>query len=235
VTQLKRALITVMAVALLLPSAVSGHDGHTLAILESDSTTRFGYDRYIPVCLHTNYDGPTGDWDLTYKPHATVNNAMQQWNAIGGEFAFYRANEECDWLAYNHDDPFVQIGYSAAYDHMQTQTLLHCSPVFGCNQPWTYITGPYVDSTGSNVIPIWINPNQPWFWGTGDVPSDKYDAWTALEHELGHVLALKHTEAVSACGEGLDVMMECFYMNQENRSLSVHDINGYAHFYGFTH
>lgn len=237
---MKRLLTLVAAIALVLATAAPSlaHDDHYSEILESDGSQGSGYNRYIPVCLHSNFDG-TGGWDLAYGPHAALNAAMGQWNSIGGELFFYRTDSDCDWLSTNHDDPFVQVGYSGVDigDPMQVRLKTWYSSMI----PAGYHTGPYVEDifgNGSNIIPIWINDigtASPFYWGTGTLPSGYYDGWTMLEHELGHVVGINHTEAISACGEGPDVMISCFWTGQTNRPLSAHDINGYIKWYGIVH
>ena len=215
---MKRLVSVILAVILSIAAAApaSAHSqGYPVPYMIHPGA---GFNYYIPVCLHNNISGWTGDWNLSDPVHATINRALHLWDdyavATGGELYFYRSNTECGALA-AEDVPYVQVGYSG-YDIgavMRTDTYHELT------------------SRGSRVMlsAIWINEvGENFYYGTG-TPSAN-DAWTMLGHEFGHASQIAHY-VPDFCGQGLDIMVSCFSAGQTNRALSSHDKSHYNYWY----
>lgn len=211
----RRLALAVVLMALLLPTTVLASDNAGIGHWKSYSGS--GYTYHIPVCLHSNFNGPT--WDLSNPRHAALNAAMHRWNDIGGELYFYRTNTTCQYL-YDHSIPYLQVGWSNYLpDDAWGRADIYD---WWCNaqqNDWCVLRAA-----------VWLNANagHPLHFGTGTVPPDRMDGESLLSHEIGHTLMLSHSSATA------DIMYQYLPIGSA-KSLTAHDISGYQFWYGSTH
>jgi len=148
-----------------------------------------GYYAHIPVCLHSNFDGPT--WDLSNPKHARANDAIGLWNAIGADIYLYRTNSTCQYL-HNNGTAYVQIGFGSAawqasYEgYGLNQDIVRTGSESTLCDEWE----PFRDCRKQSAI--WLNPSWglPWSF-TNNAPRSFYtEAEAVIVHELGHIMEL---------------------------------------------
>lgn len=72
--------------------------------------------------------------------------------------------------------------------------------------------------------------NRPWYVGTGDAPSNKYDWWGAVAHEFGHATGWSghfgSTKSICASNSGPNTMCPTHFLGTEwMRTLATHDVH----------
>lgn len=179
---------------------------------------RNGYRYEIPVCLGAGMGSTT--WNLLFSRQARLNDAMNEWNSIGGELRFFRGGWSCaDYEAAGQ--PYVKVNVlsntpTEALGYAEMRTTL-------CWEHWGF--------NCHNRAEIWIDASYPLWWSSNpDVPSGYQDGLTVWLHELGHTIHLSHVDGPT------DNLMYCCGVALGRRvHVGGDPAIGYTHYYGWTH
>lgn len=224
----RRLLALLIAVSTLLTMAApvsADAGGPSWSTIHRGYLTRVGgaYKHYIPVCLETSVYGPT--WNVSLHPnHARMVNAIDTWNAIGGELFYYPYSVTCQSLR-DGGGPFLSI------------RKLSQSPLGTTTGTGTFCVEKWSNSCSKEVVITYDStPAYPWWTGYSAPPDGTYDFWSLMLHELGHSMRCGGDNQHSP--NSADVMYATLgHHGVDDRKiiLTANDKLCYTHYYGTTH
>lgn len=156
---------------------------------------------------NTLYFYPYYGFGTTTRQH--FNHAMYSWNASSGQNLLQMINSYSTHSSTNYPS---NDGYNYIY-RVNTGT-----------DDYLAETQRYTTSGGSITVSADVNLNMYYSWANS-AQVGKYDVWSVILHEMGHVCGLAHSNYSSA------VMYKSVASNTEKRSLSNDDLNGIASLY----
>lgn len=225
------ALLTLVAATPVAAYEVSGWPGTSWKPTHPNCQGQQGcYEFNIPVCLHDNIDGPTGNWDVANNAqHAVINWSLQQANSLGGELYFYQTNQDCDDLN-AQNAVFLQIGWGNAMSAVAKIERVD----FEFNMRWP-------SGVAEKHLAIWIDSTDPIAWSLGAYPPAwQYDGATVVLHEIAHAFGLSHSQVCGGHNFGAilgisnDHGCTGLRLGNAHRWLHDDDKDGYRHYFGNT-
>jgi hypothetical protein len=143
-----------------------------------------------------------------------VQNGYASWNALCcvGTFNFFSGTSVVTrtWGAVCNDNPEVVVYFRNIGGLGLTQAC-------------------FTDNGRIRQVETAFDSDRPWYTGTGDVPTDKYDAWAVATHEMGHATGTwyqAHFTGSALCPDNSTDQTMCPSMSMNEarwRSLEWHD------------
>ena len=145
-------------------------------------------------------------WPYRMSPSAVSNGVMMCFAPIWNGTAAYNNRGTTLAVVENAWEPFTAVDFQMTYKFCDDPTLDNENVKIRqqdwdsdgmCESPYM-LTDLYTNGDWNSTT-IWVNQDClntiTFYFGTGDVPSDKMDGPSAIAHEMGHALGMCHSNA----------------------------------------